>query len=54
LNNPANVIKEQARKQKKSYWEFMNKKGLVVNAEHTELDELETYKNKCEERRNNK
>jgi len=51
MSNPANIIAEKARKQKKSYWEIMSKKGLVVNAKHTELDEFETYKKKCEERR---
>ena len=52
--NPANKIKEDARKQKKSYWEVMNNKGFVVNAEHTELEELEKYKKKCQERKKNK
>lgn len=51
MNNPANEIKKEAHKQKKSYWEFMNKKGFVVNVEHTELDELEAYNKKCEDRR---
>ncbi len=51
MNNPANIISEQARKEKKSYWEIMSKKGFVVNAIHTELDELEAYNKKCEKRR---
>ena len=52
--NPANVIKEESKNKKKSYWEIMNAKGFVTNAEHTELEEFETYKKKCEERKKNK
>lgn len=51
MNNPANEIAKKARKQKKSYWQIMNKKGFVVNAEHTELDKFEAYNKKCEDRR---
>ena len=50
MNNPANVIATKARKQKKLYWQIMGK-DFVVNAEHTELDKLEVYKKKCEDRR---
>lgn len=51
MNNPANEIVKEARKQKKSYWELMSDKGFVADAIHTELDELEAYKKKCEDRR---
>lgn len=50
MNNPANEIARKARKQKKSYWETIGK-GFIINVEHSELDKLEAYRKKCEERR---
>ncbi len=52
--NPANQIKTQAQKLKKSYWEYLSGKGFVKDVEHDELVKLNAYKTKCEERRNNR
>jgi len=52
--NPANEIKKEAHKYKKSYWGSSANKGKVINEVHNELQDLENYKQKCTERRNNK
>jgi len=51
--NPANEIKKKANKLKKSYWEYLNDKGFIYAPLSDELDKLEVYKSKCQERRNN-
>jgi hypothetical protein len=52
--NPSNVIKQQAKALKKSYWEYLATKGFVADEEHSELEKLEAYKQKCKDRKENK
>ena len=53
-NNSSNVNAMEADKAKLSYWTYMNTKGKITTATHDELDKLDAYKKKCEERRNRK
>jgi len=52
--NPANEIKKKANKLRKTYWEYLNNKGFVHNFIHNEIEKLEAYKLKCQERRNSR
>ena len=52
--NLANQNKQKASKLQKSYWEYLSSKGFVHDLIHTELQALETYKEKCLKRRNNR
>ena len=48
--NPANLISKKAKSKGKNYWSVIDPK-YVHNAIHTELQDLEVYNLKCEERR---
>ena len=50
--NPANEIKKKAKKLGKTYWEYLDGKGFVNDVIHTELQDLEAYQKKCEQKRN--